>query len=83
MPMMQQGTLGAKTPFHEFICNTCGKPLKVHWVYKPEQLADVFLLTRQGRKPDGKLYCHRDQVGFAGMYYQRQLRRTMVEGYNA
>ena len=83
MPMMLQGAISKPTPFHEFICGNCGRTLKTHWVYKPEQLADVFLLTTQGRKPDGKLYCRRDQLGFAGMYYQRQLRRTMVDGYNA
>lgn len=83
MPMMQLGRLNKPTAFHFFVCASCGKEMRTHWVYKPEQLADVFLLTRQGRKPDGKSYCHRDQVGFAGSYFQRQLRRTMVEGYSS
>lgn len=83
MPMMQQGVLSKNSPFHEFICVNCGRALKTHWVYRPEQLADVFLLTKQGRKPDGKLYCRRDQLGFAGSYYQRQLRRTMEPGYSS
>lgn len=83
MPMIEQGKLGTPTPFHEFICVNCGRNLKTHWLYRPEKLADVHLLTRQGRKPDGKLYCRRDQLGFAGAYFQRQLRRTMEPGYSS
>lgn len=83
MPMTQQSQLSKPGPFHEFICVTCGRTLKTHWVYRPEKLADVHQLTKQGRKPDGKLYCHRDQLGFAGSYYQRQLRRTMEAGYSS
>lgn len=80
--MVRQGDLTKHSPFHDFICVNCGRPMGVHWIFQPEKLADVFTLTRQGRKPDGKYYCHRDQCGFASSYYQRSLRRIMADGYS-
>ncbi len=68
-------------PFHKFICDSCGRTMGRHWLFRPDKLADVFRLTEQGRKPDGKFYCWRDQVGWAKSYHQRQLRRTMEAGY--
>ena len=81
MPMQQLRTFAPKTPFLDFICDGCNKSLGSHWQYRPEKLADVFSLTSQGRKPDGVLYCHRDQIGRAVEYHQRSLRRTMEPGY--
>lgn len=82
MPMLRLGETASKTPYHDFICGPgCGKRLGDHFLFRPEKMADVVKTDRPGRSPDGKLYCHRDQAGYAGSYYQRQLRRTMVEGY--
>jgi hypothetical protein len=87
MSMVRQDKLGSKSsPFHDFICGGqtggCGKRLGSHFLFRHEKQADL----RGGpdsRKPDGKLYCHRDQTSYAGAYYQRQLRRTMVTGYSS
>lgn len=69
-------------PFHLFICTNCGRSLGKHFLFRPDKLKDVFALADSpGRKPNGKLYCRRDQMGYAGGYYQRQLRRTMAPGY--
>ena len=82
--MTRQDDLTAKNPFHNFICDGCGERLGKHWLFRPEKLRDVFVLAdTKGRKPDGKLYCHRDQTGWAKSYHQRELKRTMVEGYVA
>ena len=81
MSMAQMQSLGRQTPFHNHICCSCGKPLGKHWVFRPDFLADVFSLTKQGRKGDGTMFCHRDCVGRAKDYYQRLLRRTMELGY--
>lgn len=69
-------------PFHLFICTSCGRSLGNHFLFRPDKLRDVMTLAdTKGRAPDGKLYCHRDQIGHAAHYYQRQLRRTMTPGY--
>lgn len=81
MPMMQLGETASATPFHAFICTGCGKTLGKHVLYRPEKFADVRPGDKNGRAPNGKLYCRPDQTAYAGSYYQRQLRRTMVEGY--
>lgn len=70
-----------RTPFHAFVCDNCGKPLGQHYQFRPDKMADV-AAGPNGRKPDGKLYCNRDQLGWASSYHQRELRRTMVAGYS-
>ena len=84
MPVARQDSLTKPSPFHNFICDGCGNTLGKHWLFRPEKLRDVmFLADTVGRRPDGKLYCHRDQLGWAKSYHQRELKRTMVEGYAA
>lgn len=69
-------------PFHLFICTNCGRALGKHFLFRPDRLRDVMSAAdTKGRQPNGKLYCRRDQIGYAGAYYQRQLRRTMAPGY--
>ncbi|MDE2099540.1 MAG: hypothetical protein KGL39_19970 [Patescibacteria group bacterium] len=77
----KQDSLSKTNPFNEFICAGCGKRLGSHWIFRPEVFADVRPDGR-GRKPNGKLYCHSDQTGWAGDYYQRELRRINVSGYD-
>ena len=78
MSMVRQETLGVKgNPFNEFICANCGRRLGRHWIFRPDKFADVRPGDRNGRKPDGRLYCHRDQAGWAHSYYQRRLRRSL------
>lgn len=79
--MVRQGELTSPTPFHSFICTSCGKTLGKHFLFRPDKLTDV-VGGAGSRKGNGKLYCHRDQVGWAGSYYQRELKRTMERGYN-
>ncbi len=81
MPMLKLGETASPTPFHSFVCTGCGKTLGKHVLYRPEKFADVRPGDKNGRAPNGKLYCRPDQTGYAGSYYQRQLRRTMEAGY--
>ncbi len=80
MSMVRQDRLTKPTPFHRFICSGCGKPLGRHWIFRPDKLTDV-VGGAAARRPNGKLYCRPDQLGYAGAYYQRELRRTMEPGY--
>lgn len=79
--MMTLGETASRTPFHDFACDGCGKTLGEHYVYRPGKFADVRPGDKNGRQYDGKLRCHRDGLGYAGAYHQRQLRRTMAPGY--
>ncbi len=80
--MMQLGETASRTPFHDFICDGCGKTLAKHFLYRPERFADVRPGDKNGRAPDGIFYCNRDQLGKAKTYHQRRLHRTMVDGYD-
>ena len=80
MAMVRQDDLTTHSPFHEFVCGNCGKRMGTHWVFRPDKLADVYV-GPNARKPDGKLYCHRDQLGYAASYFQRELKRTMAQDY--
>ncbi len=82
MPMMRLGETARPTPYHLFVCDGCGKTLGKHFLYRPEKFADVRPGDKNGRAPDGILYCYRDQLGKAKSYHQRQLRRTMEVGYS-
>ena len=75
--MVRQEALTRPNPFHRFICDSCGNPLGRHFVFRPDNFSDA-----RGGRATGKLYCHRDQVGWAGSYHQRELARTMEEGYS-
>ena len=68
-------------PFHLFVCTNCGRPLGKHFLFRPDRFSDARPGDKAGRQANGKLYCRRDQLGYAGQYYQRQLRRTMAPGY--
>jgi hypothetical protein len=81
MPMMRLGETASWTPFHDFICDGCGKNIGSHLLYRPDKFADVRPGDKNGRAPDGVFYCHRDQLGKAMRYHQRTLRRTMERGY--
>ena len=79
--MAQQEKLVPRNPFNLMVCATCGKHMGKHFLFRPEFFADV----RQdgfGRKPNGRLYCHRDQTGWAGSWFQRQLRRIESHDYD-
>lgn len=80
--MIRAGDLGIReSPFHAFICDGCNKALGAHFQFRPDKLADV-VGGVDSRKADGRLYCHEDQSSYAGAYHQRDLRRTMVDGYS-
>jgi hypothetical protein len=81
MPMLKLGETASRTPFHDFICDGDGRRLGDHFLFRPEKFADVRPGDKNGRAPDGKLYCHRDGLGVAARYHQRMLRRTMAAGY--
>ena len=82
MPLVRQDSLTRPSPFHLFICDGCGKPLGKHWLFRPEKLQDVmYVADTKGRAPNGRYYCNRSQTAWAGSYHQRELRRTMVAGY--
>jgi hypothetical protein len=83
MPMMRLGETATRTPFHDFVCDGCGKRLASHFLYRPEKFADVRPGDKNGRAPDGVFYCHRDQLGKAKAYHQRALRRTIDRGYES
>lgn len=80
MSLARNESISKNNPFNFYICDVCGNRLGRHWLFRPEKLTDV-VGGAGSRKPDGKLYCHRDQVSYAKSYHQRELRRTMVEGY--
>lgn len=80
MSMVRQDELTKPSPFHEYICENCGNRLGSHYLFRPDKMADVYV-GPNARKPNGKLYCNRDQLGWASGYHQRELKRTMVEGY--
>lgn len=82
MPLVELGETATPTPYHDFICDGCGKRLGRHLLYRPEKFADVRPGDKNGREPNGKLYCNRSQTSFAASYHQRQLRRTMEAGYS-
>ena len=78
MSMMRLQETAAPTPYHDMICDNCGGRLGRHWLFRPDKRGDISAPTRfEGRKADGKLYCHRDQLGCASSYHQRALRRSM------
>jgi hypothetical protein len=79
--MMKLGETAKPTPFHQFVCDGCGKSLGSHFLYRPDRFADVRPGDKNGRAPDGIFYCHRDGIGAARSYHQRELRRTMVAEY--
>ena len=73
---------GAIQPQFPGVCDGCGKPLGKHWLFRPEKLQDVmYVADTKGRAPNGRSYCNRSQTAWAGSYHQRELRRTMVAGY--
>ena len=76
--MARQDTLN-DTPFNSYICLGCGKPLGKHWLYRPDSFGDVRGATK--RKPNGRLYCNRDGLGWSKNHYQRELRRIAEPGY--
>ena len=76
MSMMRQDEIGQRTPFWDFICDTCGKTLGSHWLFRPDKFGDVHPRF-EGRKGNGKLYCHKDQASYCGSYHQRTLRRSL------
>lgn len=81
--MIRLGETASPTPFHQFVCDSCGKVLGSHFLYRPEKFADVRPGDKNGRAPDGVFYCHRDGVGMAKVYHQRALKRTLERGYES
>lgn len=77
MPMLTLGETATRNPFHDFICDGCGKRLGLHYLYKPEKFADVRPGDKNGRPPDGKLYCSSSGMSHAGSHFQRQLSNIM------
>ena len=75
--MVTQDSLTRPTPFHDFICDGCGRRLGEHFLFRPDKLTDV-VGGADSRKPDGKLYCKSAQTAYAGSYHQRTLKRTMA-----
>lgn len=71
MPMMRLGDFTTRTPFHDFICDGCGRTLGRHFYWRPGKLADTLLNDKNGRRADGRPYCHRDGLSWAGAYHQR------------
>ena len=71
--MTQQKNLTTKgNPFLDYICDTCGRRLAIHWTFRNDSLKDF-----RTRNAEGRMFCHRDSTSYAGIYHQRVLRRTL------
>ncbi len=64
--MTRLGDFSPRNPFHQFVCNGCGKEMGQHWVYRPDSR-----LVLGTPKHDGVFYCHSDKSSRAGEFHQR------------
>ena len=55
-------------PFFYFICLGCGKPMKEHFQFRPDNFADA---RGAGRKYQGELWCQSDQLTVSPGNFQR------------
>ena len=64
IPQLQKNL--CNTPFNNYICNTCNKPLGEHFVFKATTREEIASVRGSGRH-----YCYTDGSSYCGGYHQR------------